>query len=48
MDSISLLFSAMDNDLLHAPGHSLADKIEDRINFALSYARLYLAESYYE
>ena len=40
-----LLFGSMDNALLHAPGHSPADKIEERITFALSYARLYLAES---
>ena len=35
----------MDNALLHASGHSLADKIEERINFDLSHARLYLAQS---
>ena len=35
----------MDNALLHASGHSPADKIEERITFALSHARLYLAES---
>ena len=38
----------MDNDLLHASGHSPADKIEERITFALSHACLYLAESDYE
>ena len=35
----------MDNALLHVSGHSSADKIEERITFALSHARLYLAES---
>ena len=35
----------MDNDLLHASGHSLVDKIEKRITVALIHARLYLAES---
>ena len=45
---ISLLFSVMDNDLLHASGNSPADKILERINFALSHAHLYLSESYYE
>ena len=35
----------MDNALLHASGHSPADRKEERINFALSYAHLYLAES---
>ena len=35
----------MDNSLLHAPGHYSEDKIEERITFALSHARLYLAES---
>ena len=35
----------MDNALLHASGHSSADKIEERITFALSHARLYLSES---
>ena len=35
----------MGNDILHASGHSLADKIEERIIFALSHAHLYLAES---
>ena len=38
----------MDNDLLHSSVHSPADRIEERTNFALSYARLYLAESYDE
>ena len=45
MDEISLLFSAMYNDLLHASGHYPADKTEERILFALSYAHLYLFES---
>ena len=45
MDAISLLLGAMDNDLLHASGHSPADKIEERVTFALSHARLYLFES---
>ena len=35
----------MDNDLLHASGHSLVDKIKKRITVALIHARLYLAES---
>ena len=35
----------MDNALLHASGHSPEDRTEERINFALSYAHLYLAES---
>ena len=35
----------MENALLHASGHSPADKINERINFALSHAGLYLAES---
>ena len=35
----------MDNDLLHESGHSLEDKIEERITFDLCHARLYLAES---
>ena len=35
----------MDNYLLHAHGHSTADKIEEWITFALSHACLYLAES---
>ena len=34
----------MDNSLLCVYGHSPADEIEERINFALVYARLYLAE----
>ena len=37
IDEISLYFSAMDNALLHASGHSTADKIEERITFALSH-----------
>ena len=35
----------MDNALLHASGQSPADKIEERITFSLSHARLYLSES---
>ena len=35
----------MDNALLHASGHSSANKIEEEINFVLINARLYLAES---
>ena len=35
----------MDNFLMHASGHFPEDKIEERINFALSHARLYIAES---
>ena len=34
----------MGNSLLHASGHYPADKIEERINFALIHARLYLSE----
>ena len=45
MDAIYLSFSAMDNALLHAYGHYPEDKIEERINFALIHAHLYLAES---
>ena len=44
MDAISLLFSAMDNALLHAYGHPPADKIKERITIALSHAHLYLSE----
>ena len=44
MDEISLLFSAMYNDLLHASGHYPADKTEEQITFALSHTRLYLYE----
>ena len=35
----------MDNALLHASGHSPADKIEEHIPFALIHAPLYLSES---
>ena len=35
----------MNNDLLHASGNYPADKIKERITFALVHARLYLAES---
>ena len=45
IDAIYLRFSAVDNDLLHASGHCPADKIEERITFALIHARLYLYES---
>ena len=38
----------MDDALLHASGHSPADKIEEHINLALIHVRLYLAESYDE
>ena len=45
MDTISLRFSAMDNYLLHESELSPAYKIEERITFVLSHARLYLSES---
>ena len=45
MDTIYLLFSEMDNDLLHVSENSTEDKIEERITFALIHARLYLFES---
>ena len=45
MDAIHLWFSVIDKALLHASEHSLADKIEERITFDLSHARLYLAKS---
>ena len=45
MDGIYSWFSAIDNSLLYASEHSPADKIEERINFFLRHARLYLAES---
>ena len=48
MGAIYLCFSTMDNALLHKSGHSPADKIEERITFALSHARLYLSESDHE
>ena len=35
----------MDNALLHVSGYPPEDKIEERINFTLSHARLYLFES---
>ena len=35
----------MDNAILHVYGHSPADKIEERITFALIHAGLYLSES---
>ena len=46
LDAISPWFSAMYNYLLRVSGVYPADKIEERITFALSYARLYLSESY--
>ena len=46
MDTISLRFSAMDNYLLHESELSPAYKIEERITFVLSHARLYLTELY--
>ena len=45
MGAISLIFSTMDNALLHASGNSPEDKIEERITFALSHAHLYSAKS---
>ena len=45
MGTIFLLFFAMDNALMHTYVHSLADKIEEWITFALSHTRLYFAES---
>ena len=38
----------MDNALLYASGHYPVDKIEERITFDLSHARLYLAGLYDE
>ena len=35
----------MDNALIHASGHSLSYKTEERITFTLGHAHLYLAES---
>ena len=43
IDALSVLFRY--NDLMHVSGHYQADKIEERITFALSHARLYLFES---
>ena len=34
----------MDNSILNASGHYPANKIEERISFALSHAHLYLSE----
>ena len=48
MDAIYSRFSATDNAQLYASGHSPADQIEEPFTFALSHARLYLAESDYE
>ena len=45
MGAISLCFGTMSNALLLASVHSTADKIEERITFALSHAGLYLSES---
>ena len=45
MGAIPLWFSAMDNALLHASVYSPEDKIQERITFDLSHARLYLTES---
>ena len=45
MDEIYLWSSAKDNAIMHASGHYPADKIEERIIFALIHARLYLSES---
>ena len=45
MGAISLWFIAIYNALLHTSGHPPEDKIEERINFALSHAHLYLSES---
>ena len=45
MGAISLLFSAMDNGLLHASVHYPEDKIEYWITLDFIHARLYLAES---
>ena len=39
---------AMDNDILHASGHSPLYIIEEQITFSLSHAGLYLFESYDE
>ena len=48
MGATSLCFGAIDNALLHASVYFPADKIEERITFALSHAHLYLAELYDE
>ena len=48
MDTISLLFSAMDNYILRVSGLYPEDKIEERITFALCHAGLYLTVSYYD
>ena len=45
MNAIYSLFDAMDNALLYVSGNYPADKIEERITFALIHARLYLSES---
>ena len=42
---IYLWSSAINNALLYESGNSLADKIEEKITFALRNAHLYLAES---
>ena len=48
IDAIYLWLVAMDTALMNASGHFSADKREERITFALSYARLYLFEPDYE
>ena len=45
MNTIYLWLSAMDNDLLGVSGHYPAEKIEERITFVLSHARLEVGES---
>ena len=45
LDSIYLRLGAMDNALLRESRHSPEDKIEERITFASSHARLYLFKS---
>ena len=44
MGETYLWFGAMDNALLHVYGNYPEDKTEERITFALSHARLYLAK----
>ena len=46
--AIYLWLGAMYNVLMNSSGHYPEDKIEERITFALWYARLYLAESDYD
>ena len=45
MGSIYLWLGVMYNSILHAYGNYPADKIEERITFALCHVCLYLAES---